>query len=113
MISDPSDKARRMYRVDKFVVPDGSREEFLAGVHRTHEFLATLKGFVQDFLIEKRDGPDTFNVITIVEWDSEESFHGAVQTMRKRQADMGTTREERWARLGITPDLGDYRTITD
>jgi heme-degrading monooxygenase HmoA len=113
MTNDQSEKAGRMYRVDKFIVPDASRDEFLAGVHRTHAFLATLKGFVQDFLIEKRHGPETFNVMTIAEWDSEQSFHDAVATMRKRQADMGTTREERWARLGITPDLGDYRTIAD
>ena len=111
MTSDRSEKAGRMYRVDKFIVPDASREEFLTGVHSTHEFLCTLKGFLQDFLIEKRHGPDTFNVITIVEWDSEESFHAAVETMRKRQAEMGITRGERWARLGIIPDLGDYHTI--
>lgn len=113
MPSDRSEKAGRIYRVDKFIVPDASREEFLSGVHRTHEFLCTLKGFVQDFLIEKRHGPDTFNVMTICEWDCEESFQGAVATMRQRQADMGVSREARWERLGITPELGDYHTITD
>ena len=106
-------KIKRIYRVDKFLVPDTSRIEHLAGVHKTHDFLKTLKGFMQDFLIEKRAGPDSYNLMTIVEWDSEESFHNAIAEVRKWQANEGIVREDRWKRLGIVPELGDYHTVMD
>ncbi|RVB44634.1 antibiotic biosynthesis monooxygenase, partial [Mesorhizobium sp. M7A.F.Ca.CA.001.06.1.1] len=40
-----------VFRVDKFVVPAGAREEILAKVRTTHELLRLQHGFVQDFLL--------------------------------------------------------------
>ena len=114
-MSDEQTAARpmRMYRVDKFNVPDASRVEHMKGVHTTHAKLAMIDGFIQDFLIEKRAGPDSYTLVTIVEWESEEAFHNAIVTMREWQAGQGINREERWKRLGITPELGDYHTVVD
>jgi hypothetical protein len=40
-----------VYRVDKFVVPPGAREEFLEKARRTHALLKAQPGFLQDFVI--------------------------------------------------------------
>jgi heme-degrading monooxygenase HmoA len=106
-------KPKRAYRVDKFLVPDASREEHMVGVRRTHDHLKTLPGFMQDLLIEKRAGPDHYNLMTIVEWESEEAFQNAIVAMKAWQAGLGIDREGRWKRLGITPELGDYHTLQE
>jgi len=46
-----SNQSGRIYRVDKFVVPDRAREEFIHNVRNTHELLRTLPGFLQDFVL--------------------------------------------------------------
>ncbi|TIT70125.1 MAG: antibiotic biosynthesis monooxygenase, partial [Mesorhizobium sp.] len=60
-----------VFRVDKFVVPAAAREEILSKVRTTHELLRQQQGFVQDFLLEQFSGPGEFNLVTIVEWESQ------------------------------------------
>lgn len=52
----------RIYRVDKFVVPDRAREEFIGKVSKTHEVLRTVPGFLQDFVLELESGPGEFKL---------------------------------------------------
>ncbi len=56
-----------VYRVDKFVVPNSARDEFVARVKATHEVLKKQRGFVQDILLEQFAGPGEFNFVTIVD----------------------------------------------
>jgi hypothetical protein len=72
-----SSRLEHVYRVDKFVVPERARNEFLAKVRKTHEFLRTLTGFLQDLVLEQSSGPGEFNFVTIVEWDSPASLENA------------------------------------
>ncbi len=44
--SDASKRSERIYRVDKFAVPNRAREEFIEKVRKTHEFLRTQPGFL-------------------------------------------------------------------
>ncbi len=108
---DLSGKSKRIYRVDKFVVPDRAREEFISQVRNTHQLLRTLSGFLQDFVLERSSGPGEFNFVTIVEWDSVESIEkakAAVMTMHKQ---MNFNPQEMFSRLGIKADLANYRRI--
>ena len=41
--------SERVYRVDKFVVPNDAREEFLQKARQTHALLKAQPGFLQDF----------------------------------------------------------------
>jgi hypothetical protein len=43
--------SERVYRVDKFIVPSGAREEFLEKARRTHALLKAQPGFLQDFVL--------------------------------------------------------------
>lgn len=40
------DTSEHIYRVDKFVVPEGARQEFLGRVRSTHKLLKAQPGFV-------------------------------------------------------------------
>jgi hypothetical protein len=74
-------------RVDKFVVPEHAREEFLDRVHLTHAALGAQPGFVRDATLEQSSGPGEFDFVPIVEWqngDAVEGAHKAVVAIDRR-----------------------------
>ncbi len=74
-----------IYRVDKFVVPQAAREEFLKRVYETHEILRRQPGFIRDALLEQISGPGRFNIVTIAEWESQaaiDAARGAIESAR-------------------------------
>ena len=109
MKKDFSNKSGRIYRVDKFFVPDAAREEFIGRVRTTHEALRTVPGFLQDFVLEQASGPSEFNFITIVEWAGSESVETAKATVAARHKEMNFNVQEFLVRLGIKADIGTYR----
>ena len=106
-----SGKSERIYRVDKFVVPDRARDEFLTKVRNTHELLRTLPGFLQDSVLEQSSGPGEFNFVTIVEWESMESIENAKAAVMAMHTRTNINPQEMFARLGIKADLANYRQI--
>jgi heme-degrading monooxygenase HmoA len=77
-----TDELRWIYRIDKFKVPSSARKEFIDRVHKSHEFLRTLPGFVQDCALEQTGGPGEFNFITIVIWNSMRSIEAAREAVK-------------------------------
>lgn len=106
-----SQDSKRIYRVDKFMVPDRSRAEFVEKVRETHEILRTLPGFEEDSILEKTDGPGEFNMVTIVVWRDADAIAAARETMKARQQEAGFDPGETMKRLGIQADLVNYRQI--
>ncbi|WP_199699101.1 antibiotic biosynthesis monooxygenase [Oleomonas cavernae] len=106
-----ADQSRRVYRVDKFVVPQAARPEFLAKIRETHAMLATLPGFVRDVVLEQCGGPGEFNLVTLVEWESAEAFEEAKAAVWSRHARMKFDPHAMFARLGIRADLGNYAAL--
>ncbi|HWP45863.1 MAG TPA: hypothetical protein VNM22_01765 [Candidatus Limnocylindrales bacterium] len=88
-----------IYRVDKFVVPNSARDEFMARVKATHEVLRKQRGFVQDILLEQFAGPGEFNFVTIVEWES--LAHVVVNELSKLEGGC----------LGMTEGVDDHRPV--
>ena len=103
--------ARRLYRVDKFVVPAAAREEFLGRVFQTHEVLRKQPGFVQDFLLEQVSGPGEFNIVTIAEWESEDFVAGARAAVEALHRSTNLDPQQLFSRLGIKADLGNYQRV--
>ena len=105
--------ASRFYRVDKFIVPEPAREEFLSRVFQTHELLRRQPGFISDFLLEQFSGPGEFNFVTIAEWESEDFVAGARAAVQEMHRSQNFDPQELFARLGIKPDLGNYHRIAE
>ncbi len=63
--------------VDKFVVPEESKTQFLEGARKVQSFLKTLPGFVEGFLYEMREGEGRHNFKTTAVWENEEVFENA------------------------------------
>jgi heme-degrading monooxygenase HmoA len=106
-----SDNQAHVYRVDKFVVPASARVEFLERVTATHDLLRKLPGFLRQFLLEQTAGPGEFNVVTLVEWESQGTMEKARNAVIEMHKQAGFNPQEMFARLGIRADLANYRLI--
>ncbi|AZO69214.1 MAG: antibiotic biosynthesis monooxygenase [Mesorhizobium sp.] len=100
-----------VFRVDKFVVPSEAREEIIAKVRMTHELLRQQKGFVQDFLLEQFSGPGEFNLVTIVEWESQAAIDNVVPIVKAAHEHIAFNPQETIARLGVRADIANYHRI--
>ena len=69
--------------IDKFIVPEESRAEFLKAVQKSAGFVRTLPGYVEGFIYEKTDGDGPHNVVTMAVWEDEESFASARKSAKE------------------------------
>lgn len=100
-----------IYRVDKFVVPEAARDEFLARIRETHELLRRQPGFIRDAILEQVAGPGKFNIVTIAEWQDQAAIDAARDVVRRAHAQRGFSPQETMKRLGIEADIADYRDL--
>lgn len=107
------DKNGRIYRFDRFIVPAGAREEFLARVRGTHEILRQQAGFIQDFLLEQQLESGNLAISTLVEWDSQETVHRVVPIVRAAHEKIGFSPRETMSRLAIKAEFGFYSAIDE
>ncbi len=104
-----SGRESRIYRVDRFTVPDGGRDEFLERVRQTHEILRAQPGFLQDLVLEQPAAPGSFHLVTMVAWEGAAAIDRAKAVVAEQQKAAGFSPPELLARLGIQAELGSYR----
>ena len=97
------------FRIDAFTVPEPSRAEFEALMHRNLAFITAQPGFLNHMVFEKTDGPTTFNLVTVAVWESPEAIAAASDQVRAYYKSIGFDMPAVLARLGITASLGYYR----
>ena len=97
-----------VFRVDRFVVPDGAVEEFMIGVHRTHRLLREQPGFRYDLLLEGERTAGTTRIVTVVAWADEPSIAAARAAVREMQREAGFSPADTFTRLGIDAEIGTY-----
>lgn len=100
-----------LYRVDRFIVPAASRDEFLARVHDTHVVLRQQAGFLQDMILERPSGEEAVSIVTVVEWANAEVVSRVSEAVARHHAEVGFDRHATLARLGITADIGSYHAV--
>jgi len=98
-----------VYRIDTFSVPPASRPDFEAAMRRSVAFLSALPGCRTALVFEQTGGPSSFNVITLVEWESEDAHRQAAARVRAYYQEIGFDPLTTIQRLGVTAQLGDYR----
>ncbi len=100
-----------IYRINKFIVPQAARDEFLAAViGPTHAMLREQPGVVSDMVLEQVSGPGEFNIVAVVEFsglDVIAPIAAAVADLHRRiGVDAGLTK-----RLGVLADQGNYKVL--
>jgi heme-degrading monooxygenase HmoA len=105
--------ARHIYRVDKFVVPESARDEFVGKVGQTHALLRAQPGFVRDYVLEQSSGPGEFNFVTFVEWESADVVDTVRAAVSAFHESTNFDPQEMFARLDIKADVAIYRRVFD
>ena len=84
--------------VDALIVPEESKAAFLERANHVQSFLRTLPGFVEGFLLERKDGESRYNFLTTAVWKNEEALENAQKAValeyRKRGDDPNETRRK-------------------
>ncbi len=95
--------------IDKFIVPEQSKDAFLEAVRRSAAFLRTLPGFVEGFVYEKRDGESQHNVVTTAVWKDEEAFQNAKKSAAEGFKMIGFNPPEIMKSLRVQIERAVYR----
>jgi hypothetical protein len=100
-----------VYRVDKFIVPESARAEFLSRAQAIRDVLRKQGGFVRDSYLEQISGPGHFNIVTIAEWEGQEHIEAAKSAVAALLRQSNFNPKEMYERLGIKADIAFYRQI--
>ena len=102
------------YRIDRFVVPDAARAEFIGRVRMTHAVLRQQPGFVRDMLVEqpaedpaRSTSSPSSNGVTLPQ---PKGARAAVAAMYARD---NFDAQELIRRLGIKADFGSYQPLSE
>jgi hypothetical protein len=102
-----------VYRIDAFAVPSSARDAFLDRVRKIQAMLQPLDGCRQNLVLTGSDGPGHFDVVTLVEWESEAAMASARQAVRERYEVEGFDPAVFMASLGVKAELGVYAPLGD
>jgi heme-degrading monooxygenase HmoA len=103
----------RIFRIDRFVVPEAAEVEFLSTVAETNTVFDGMDGCLQRHVL-KQEGPSGHNTyMTIVEWASFEAIQKAREAAAKKHEQMGLVPQEMFQRLRIEAELGNYVPVND
>jgi heme-degrading monooxygenase HmoA len=97
--------------IDKFIVPDESKGDFLAAVRTSATFLRTLPGFVEGFVYENTDGESRQNVVTTAVWKDEEAFQNAKKSAAEEFKRISFNPPEIMKKLNVEIERGVYRRL--
>ena len=113
MTSKAASSDQRYYRLDRFLVPATAREEVVTRVLQTHEVLRKQPGFIRDLLLDRGLENGAFGIVTLAEWESEDFVAGARAAVQAMHRASNFDPQELFRRLGIEPDLGNYRQLVE
>jgi heme-degrading monooxygenase HmoA len=95
------------FRIDRFIVPETAREEFLSRVRQTHELLADQPGFIRDHIVERAVEGAASEIVTVAEWESEAAVARAKLAVQAMHRQTGFDPGSMFERLGIRAEIGN------
>ena len=101
----------KVYRLDKFTVPNEARNEFLGKISEIHSLLRLQPGFIRDYLLEQFSGEHDFNLVTFIEWEDSSFIETAKLAVMEFNKSKGFNAQEMMVRLGIKGEIGTYKSI--
>lgn len=95
--------------IDRFVVPQKSKSEFIERMNINRNFIKNLPGFIEDAIYERNDEQGNLICITIAVWTSEEAIKNAREAVQAEYKKEGFNLQSMLERLNITmADRGVY-----
>jgi predicted ester cyclase/heme-degrading monooxygenase HmoA len=97
--------------IDKFLVPEKAKQEFMERMNFSRNFIKTLPGFIEDAAYESKDGNGNYSIVTIAVWKNEEALQQAKESMQAEYKKQGFNPSELLQRLNIIMERGIYEEV--
>jgi hypothetical protein len=94
--------------IDKFIVPEKSKQEFLKRVSINRNIIKQLNGFVKDDAFERTDDKGNLIYMTIAVWENETVLKKAKEIVQASYKKEGFDIAEMFERLNITMERNVY-----
>ncbi|RYJ40111.1 Antibiotic biosynthesis monooxygenase [Flavobacterium anhuiense] len=98
--------------IDKFIVPEKSKQEFLERVNINRNLIKHLNGFVNDNAYERIDENGNLIYITIAVWENETVLKSAKEAVQAYYKKEGFNIAEMLTRLNIVMERNIYSEAT-
>ena len=98
------------FRVDRFAVPTGALEPFMARLRITQRLLDECEGCRQNLVLLGGVEGDSVGVVTIVEWANGPAMEAAKAAMHAHYAREGFEPAAFIRELGVRADIGSYQS---
>lgn len=95
--------------IDKFIVPEKSKQEFLQRVNINRNFIKNLNGFIKDEAYERTDEHGNLIFMTIAVSENEAVLKKAKEAVQASYKKEGFDIAEMFTRLNITMDRNIYK----
>ena len=99
--------------IDKFIVPQNAKQEFVERMNINRNFIKDLPGFVEDKVYERVDEQGNLIVVTVAVWKNEEAIKKAKEAVQAEYKKQNFNMPEMLKRLDITIDRGIYTRATN
>jgi len=97
--------------IDRFILPQNAKTEFLQRMQYNRTFLRTLPGFISDAAYERTDDQGNLVMVTIAIWESEDAIARAKAAVQAEYKRIGFNMNEMFERLKITMERGTYHEL--
>ena len=99
--------------IDKLIVPEKAKQEFIERLDINRNFIKQLPGFIKDAVYERSDGQGSLVYVTIAVWQNEEALKNAKEAVQVEYRKQNFDLQEMLKRLNITIDRGIYKKTAD
>ena len=96
------------YRLDKFIVPDAARDEFLPLLRASQEYLRGLPGFVRDVVMEQNPGTGVRHYVALAEWRDAAALDLACAAIPGWHQSRHVDFQQMYQRLGVQAERQNY-----
>jgi heme-degrading monooxygenase HmoA len=88
--------------IDRFIVPQNSKPEFIERMNINRNFIKTLPGFIEDKVYERIDDQGNLICVTVAVWASEEAIKSAREIVQAEYKKEGFNLPAMLERLNIS-----------
>lgn len=99
--------------IDKFVIPQNGKQEFIQRMNFNRDFIKNLPGFLGDAAYERLDENGNIICITVANWESEEALNQAKVMVQAEYQRIGFNPAELLSRLNITMERAVFQPVAN
>lgn len=97
--------------IDRFIVPQNAKAEFIHRMTINRNFINALPGFIRDEAYERTDEEGNLICITIAVWENETALKNAKELVQAEYRQQGFNMPAMLERLGIRMERGQYEPL--